>query len=139
MVEDLCTTEQEDGGGGGRKSMFAVVLEEMKKELYPGSAYSRFSFVVKLLHIKSFYRISNLAFTVILKLLSSTFPDCSLPSLYREAKNLIHWALDMIQFMCSRTIVFYFERIMPKKMNAQYVVNQDEKIKMEKRRFLIMY
>lgn len=48
MVEELCTTEQEDGGGGGRKSMFAVVLEEMKKELYPGSAYSRFSFVIAL-------------------------------------------------------------------------------------------
>jgi hypothetical protein len=50
--------------------MFAAVLEEMKKDLYPGPAYSRFSFVVKLLRIKSFYRISNVAFTAILKLLS---------------------------------------------------------------------
>ncbi|RLN25597.1 uncharacterized protein C2845_PM07G09770 [Panicum miliaceum] len=60
--------------------MFAKILEEMKNELYPGAAYSRFSFVVKLLHIKSFYRISNVGFTAILKLLSSAFPHCSLPA-----------------------------------------------------------
>jgi hypothetical protein len=65
------------------------ILEEMKKELYPGAAYSRFSFVVTLLRIKSFYRISNVAFTAILKLLSSAFPDCSLPVSYCEAKNLL--------------------------------------------------
>ena len=88
MVEELYTAEQQDGGGGS-ESMFAKILEEMKKELYPGAAYSRFSFVVTLLRIKSFYRISNVAFTAILKLLSSAFPDCSLPVSYCEAKNLL--------------------------------------------------
>jgi hypothetical protein len=69
--------------------MFSVLLEEMKQELYPGGPCKRFSFVVKLLHIKSFYRIPNVAFTTFLKLLSSAFPHCSIPTTYEEAKRLI--------------------------------------------------
>ena len=45
--------------------------------------------MVKLLHIKSFYRISNVAFTALLMLLSSAFPDCSIPASHSEAKKLI--------------------------------------------------
>lgn len=46
--------------------------------------------MVKLLHMKSLYRISNYAFTAILKLLSEAFPDCNtLPKSYNEAKNLL--------------------------------------------------
>lgn len=84
MLEELYTAEQDEG-----KSLFASVLEEMKKELYPGAASTRFSFVVRLLHIKSFYRISNVAFNAILKLLSLAFPNCSLPASFHEAKKLI--------------------------------------------------
>jgi hypothetical protein len=69
--------------------MFAILLEEMKQELYPGGPCTRFSFVVKLLHMKSFYRVSNGFFTALLKLLSSTFPHCSLLASYEEAKRLI--------------------------------------------------
>jgi hypothetical protein len=86
MVEELYSAEEE---GTRKKSMFAILLEEMKQELYPGGECSRFSFVVKLLHIKSFYRISNVAFTALLKVLSSTFPNCSIPATYEEAKRLI--------------------------------------------------
>jgi len=85
MVQELFTAKEE----GGRKSMFAVVLEEMKQQLYPGASYSRFSFVVKLLHIKSYYRISNVVLTAILKLLSLSFPHSCLPASYNEAKKLI--------------------------------------------------
>jgi hypothetical protein len=85
MVHELFASEGPSGG----KSLFAVVLEEMKQQLYPGASYTRFSFMVKLLHIKSFYRISNVAFNAILKLLSLAFPQCSLPSSYNEAKKLI--------------------------------------------------
>ncbi|CAN6180503.1 unnamed protein product [Urochloa humidicola] len=88
MVEDLYTAEQQEEGDG-RESIFAKVLEEMKKDLYPGAAYSRFSFVVKLLHIKSFYRISNVGFSATLKFLSKAFPHCSIPTSYHEAKNLV--------------------------------------------------
>ena len=63
MIEEMYTAE--DHGGG--QTMFASLIEELKRELYPGCArFTRFSFVVKLLHIKSFYRINNVAFTAIL-------------------------------------------------------------------------
>src|SRR6266540_1039098 len=84
MVHELFAAED-----GGQNSMFATLLEEMKQELYPGSASTRFSFVVKVLHIKSFYKISIVAFNAILKLLSLTFPDCSLPVSYAAAKKLL--------------------------------------------------
>ena len=92
-----------------RNPCLQKILEEMKKELYPGAAYSRFSFVVKLLHIKSFYRISNVAFTAILKLLSSAFSDCSLPITYHEAKNLLRTmglGYDSIH-VCPKNCVFF--------------------------------
>jgi hypothetical protein len=50
MVQELFTAGEE----GAQNSMFVAVLEEMKQELHPGASYTRFSFVVKLLHIKSF-------------------------------------------------------------------------------------
>ena len=62
ILQELYAAEQ--AVQSGEKSMFAAVLEEMK-ELHPGSDHSRFSFLVKLLHIKSFYRISNVAFNAI--------------------------------------------------------------------------
>jgi hypothetical protein len=46
--------------------------------------------VVKLLHLKSYYRISNTAFTAILKLLAEAFPHCNeLPKSYNEAKKVL--------------------------------------------------
>ncbi|WVZ84337.1 hypothetical protein U9M48_031378 [Paspalum notatum var. saurae] len=86
MVHELFNVEGEDEE---KKAMFAMLLEEMKQELYLGSAYTRFFFVVKLLHIKSFYRISNVAFNALLVLLSSTFPECCIPASHQEAKKLI--------------------------------------------------
>ena len=81
--------------------MFGDILEEMKQELYPGATYTRFSFVVKLLHIKSFYRISNVGFTTILKLLKSAFPNCSLHLLEMQINLSVHWDLGMFQSMCA--------------------------------------
>ncbi|BAH94747.1 Os10g0141500, partial [Oryza sativa Japonica Group] len=86
MVQDLYPDQNH---GPRTKSKFATILEEMKQVLHPGGPYTRFSFVVKLLHIKSFYRISNVAFSAFLDLLSSAFPNCSLPASYAEAKNFI--------------------------------------------------
>jgi hypothetical protein len=46
--------------------------------------------VVKLLHMKSLYRISNSAFSAIVKLLGEAFPKRNtLPKPYNEAKNLL--------------------------------------------------
>ena len=42
-----------------------------------------------MLHIKSSYRISNRAFSEILKLLSYAFPDCEIPKSYDESKKYL--------------------------------------------------
>jgi hypothetical protein len=50
-------------------------MMEAKPQFYPScSKFSRFSFVVKLLHIKSLYRTSNFAFSAMVKLLAEAFP-----------------------------------------------------------------
>jgi len=85
MLADLYTTVEEDGG----KPMFVKVLEDAKHALSPGSVHSRFSFLVRMLHIKSFYRISNTAFSALLKLLSESFPNCVLPDSYEKAKKYL--------------------------------------------------
>ena len=44
-------------------SFFKIAMREAKHQLYLGcTKFSRFSFMVKLLHMKSLYRISNSAF-----------------------------------------------------------------------------
>jgi hypothetical protein len=60
MVQELYNAEDH---GPATKSKFATILEEMKQDLHPDGPYTRFSFLVKLLHFKSFYKISNVAFT----------------------------------------------------------------------------
>jgi hypothetical protein len=66
-------------------------MKEAKRELYPScSKFSGFSFVVKLLHMKSLYRISNFAFSAVVKLLAKAFPKCNtLPKSYNDANNLL--------------------------------------------------
>lgn len=62
---------QQAGDGNpssNHESVFKTLMEEAKHELYPGcTQFSRFSFVVKMLHLKSYYRISNSAFSAQLK------------------------------------------------------------------------
>jgi hypothetical protein len=85
LIGELYTAAEEDG----QPPRFARILEDAKQALCPGSNHSRFSFLVRLLHIKSYYRISNTAFTELLKLLSSAFPQCQLPKSYDEAKKYL--------------------------------------------------
>ena len=74
LLEGLQTAAVEEGGIAD--DLFLTnLMAEAKRELYPGcTKFSKFSFVVKLLHMKSFYRISNTAFSAILKLLGKAFP-----------------------------------------------------------------
>jgi hypothetical protein len=87
--------ENEDGNRDAEpsdnESFFKVVMKEAKRRLYPGcTKFSKLTFVVKLLHMKSLYRISNSAFTAMLKLLTEAFPECNtLPKSYYEAKTLL--------------------------------------------------
>ncbi|XP_073353738.1 uncharacterized protein [Aegilops tauschii subsp. strangulata] len=86
MEKDLYDGEDR---ADGQKSLFAEVLEEVKRAAHEGGKFSRFTFTVKLLHIKSFYRISNAAFNAILRLLSLQFPDSCVPRSYDEALSII--------------------------------------------------
>jgi hypothetical protein len=77
---------------GNHESVFTAMMEEAKHELYPScTQFSKFSFVVKMLHLKSYYRISNSAFTAQMKVLSRAFPEYNyLTKSYEEAKTMLH-------------------------------------------------
>ena len=86
LLKDLYDAEDR---ADGQKSLFSEVLEEAKHATHEGGNFSRFTFTVKLLHIKSFYRISNAAFNAILRLFSLQFPDSCVPRSYDEALSII--------------------------------------------------
>jgi hypothetical protein len=72
MAEEVANLDGENEDGNNdvdpyvNESFLVDVMKEAKRQLYPGcTKFSKFSFVVKLLHLKSFYRISNTAFTAI--------------------------------------------------------------------------
>jgi hypothetical protein len=73
----------------GKKQKFERVLADLKWLVSPGSSHSRFSFLVRLLYIKSHYQINNRAFNALLALLWSAFPRSQLPKSYEEAHKYI--------------------------------------------------
>jgi hypothetical protein len=85
LFEDLYRSEPQDG----MNSIFSQLIEEMKRAADAGGKLSRFSFTVKLLHIKSFYRISNAAMNAILRLWNLQYPDSDVPKTYDEALAII--------------------------------------------------
>ena len=85
LIGDLYRAAEVDG----KEPNFFKVLEDAKRSLIPGSKHSRFSFMVRLLHIKSFYRISNTAFDALLNLLLTAIPECDLPKSYDDAKKYL--------------------------------------------------
>ena len=81
MLGELVRSEQHrnearpEDGNEGAASHFKQLIEDAKRELYPGCMnFTRFTFVIKMLHVKSYYRITNSAFSAILKILSEAFP-----------------------------------------------------------------
>jgi hypothetical protein len=90
LLEGLHTVAVEEGRVDD-DSFLTDLMKEVKWELYPGcTKFSKFSSVVKLLHMKSFYRISNTAFSSILKQLVEAFPALNtVPKSYDDAKKLL--------------------------------------------------
>jgi hypothetical protein len=84
-LADLYTSLEVDGGN----PRFTKVLNDAKQQLCPGSEHSKFSFLVRLLYIKSRYHVGNAAFSALMKLLSQGFPQCELPTSYDEAKKYL--------------------------------------------------
>jgi len=80
-----------EDGNEDAASRFKQLIEEAKRELYPGCInFSRFTFVIKTLHVQSYYRITNSAFSAILKILSEAFPQFNtIPKSYDEAKKTL--------------------------------------------------
>jgi hypothetical protein len=54
--------------------MYEFVKEHLNRKVSPTSLYAQFTFVVKLLHIKSFSRMSIIAFNAMMNLLQKGFP-----------------------------------------------------------------
>jgi hypothetical protein len=71
-----------------KESFLNIVMREAKRQLYLGcTKFLRFSLVVRLLHMKSLYRISNSAFSAHMKLLGDAFPEFNtLPKSYDEQR-----------------------------------------------------
>jgi hypothetical protein len=70
MIGELYVAAEADG----EQPRFARVLEDAEKSLSSGSSHSNFSFLVRMLYIKSRYRIGNTTFSVMMKLLSEGYP-----------------------------------------------------------------
>ncbi|XP_015947468.1 uncharacterized protein LOC107472453 [Arachis duranensis] len=69
---------------------FADLLADGAEELYPGcSKYSKFSFLVKLYHIKCMCGVSDKAMSMILDLLQDAFEQVKFPSTLYEANKTI--------------------------------------------------
>jgi hypothetical protein len=140
MIGDLYAQVEADG----EQPRFARVLEDAKKALSPGSRHSKFSFMVRMLYIKSRYRISNARFSTMMNLISSGYPKSELPILMMRQRNTFEsWSLDTKTYMCARTIVFYFgirkHPSMQSLMCAQYARSADGKSKLGPRRFHIRF
>jgi len=87
LVQDLHTAASHGFGG----NLYKQILEEAKRELYPGcTEESRLSFIIKLLHIKVYNQITNSGFDAFLELLSNALKNVpGLPKSYSEVKALL--------------------------------------------------
>jgi len=85
LVQNMLPSEE----WAGRVLKFERVLDELKQSISSRSIFSRFSFLVKLLYIKSHYRVSNSYFDALLALLSDAFPSSNVPKSCEEACKYI--------------------------------------------------
>ncbi|XP_042967497.1 uncharacterized protein LOC122300711 [Carya illinoinensis] len=70
-------------------STFEKLLEDARRPLYDGcNSFSKLSFIVKLLHIKTIGGWSVKSFDMLIKLLKTAFPDSLLPESFHEARAL---------------------------------------------------
>ncbi|XP_042962390.1 uncharacterized protein LOC122296653 [Carya illinoinensis] len=70
-------------------SSFDQLLEDARRPLFNScTKFSKLSFIVKLLHIKTIGRWSIKSFDMLLELLRSAFPNVELPHSYEESRSL---------------------------------------------------
>ncbi|KAF5468951.1 hypothetical protein F2P56_013059 [Juglans regia] len=79
----------ETEGSSTEKKNWAELLEDARHPLYPSCAnFSKLSFIVKLLHIKTVGGWSVKSFNMVIKLLKAAFPNALLPDSYNDARRL---------------------------------------------------
>jgi hypothetical protein len=87
LIQDLRDAASHGHGG----NLYKQLMEEAKRELYPGcTEETRLSFMIKLLHIKVYNRITTSRFDTFLELLSSTLKNVpGFPKSYNEMKAVL--------------------------------------------------
>jgi rubrerythrin len=108
LLKDMYMSEEPVDG---EKSVFADMIEEAKRAAVEGGKFSRFTFTVKLLHVKSFYRISNAAFNAMLRIMTLQFPNSSVPKSYDEALSIISkLGLGYVSYhVCPNNCILYWK------------------------------
>jgi len=86
LFKDLYRSEPQ---GDGLNTISAELIQEAKRPASDGGTLSRFTFTVKILHVKSFYRISDAAFNAMLRILTLQYPNSSIPKSYDDALGII--------------------------------------------------
>lgn len=77
MIDEL---QKSGNKGPDLQNMYANLIESAKKELYEGcTTFTRLSFIIKLLHVKSYSRITNRGFDLLLQLLRTALSDVDFP------------------------------------------------------------
>ncbi|XP_071739826.1 uncharacterized protein [Rutidosis leptorrhynchoides] len=68
---------------------FNKVLEDAKKELYPGYQFSVLSFTVRLFHLKCVGKCNEKGFSMILDTMREAFPHAAIPNSLYELRKII--------------------------------------------------
>ncbi|KAF5467964.1 hypothetical protein F2P56_012164 [Juglans regia] len=94
---------------------FEKLLEDARRPLYDGcTTFSKLSFIVKLLHIKSIGGWSIKSFNMLLKLLKTAFPKVLLPDSFHDARSLergLGFTYIKIHACPNDCVLFYKENI----------------------------
>ena len=76
--------------GPSKRNLYAKLVEEAKKELHEGcNTFTRLAFIIRLLHVKSYNRMTNRGFDLLLETLCTTLPKVNFPESYAHAKSVL--------------------------------------------------
>lgn len=109
LVQNLLTSEER----AGRVLKFERVLDELKQSVSSGSTFSRFSFLVGLLYIKSHYRVNNSYFDALFMLLLDALPRSNVPKSCEEACKYIRelgQGFESIHLCKNNSVLFWGDR-----------------------------
>jgi hypothetical protein len=89
---DKMLDELHDSGDRGPSdtNFYAKLVEEAKKDLHEGcTTETRLTFIMKLLYVKSYNRVTNRAFDQFMAVLCAALPKVNFPKSYAEAKSVL--------------------------------------------------